>query len=223
MKLSHSRTRAVGLGIGLLAILCGAVTPLVAQSRGQRARTILAGTVIPVKLDQSLSSKTAQEGDTFTATVANASAYRNATALPVGTKVDGVIRAARAKESKRPGMLDLAFNRVTLPDGRSYSISGTPIALDSKSVTMKGERLVAKAGNKGPSRMTYVGIGAGAGLLANVLGHRKGTLTDVLVGAGLGYGAGSLIKSGKEPRDVNLKDGTTVGVSLTRDLALARR
>ena len=73
------------------------------------------------------------------------------------------------------------------------------------------------------NRLTYVGIGAGAGLLVNVLTHRKGTLTDVLVGAAAGYGAGSLIKGGgSSSRDVTLKSGTTMGVALTRSLALAR-
>lgn len=184
-------------------------------------RTVGAGTVIPVKLDSTLNSKEAQEGDTFTASVTKVGDY-DATTLPVGTKIEGVIKSARAKEDNKPGMLDLAFRRVTLPDGHSYSISGSPIDLNSKSVTTKGGRIVAKSGNKGPNRLTYVGIGAGAGLLLNVLGHRKGTLTDILIGAAGGYGAGSLIKNGKEAKDVNLKAGTTLGVSLDRSFAYTR-
>ena len=67
-----------------------------------------------------------------------------------------------------------------------------------------------------------MGIGAGAGLLVNVLAHRKGTLTDVLLGAAAGYGAGALIKGGSSARDVILKSGTTMGVALTRNLAYSR-
>jgi len=206
----------VGLGIALLVGTAGLSQPASAEKR-----TVRAGTVIPVKLDAALNSKNAQEGDAFSATVTKVGNY-DATTLPVGTKIDGTIRSARAKEGKNPGVLDLAFNRVTLPNGHSYTISGSPINLDNKSVTLKNGRIVAKSGNKGPNRLTYVGIGAGAGLLANVVLHRKGTLTDMLIGAAGGYGAGSLIKNGKEAKDVNLKAGTTMGVSLDRSFAYTR-
>jgi hypothetical protein len=210
------------MGVATLVVTSGLPGLALGQSRAHRLTTVSSGTVVPVKLDDPLSSKDAQNGDTFTATVTNSSSYSNATTLPVGTKVEGVVRSAHPKEGKNPGTLDLSFDRVTLPNGHSYSISGTPIALDSKSVTRQNGRLVAKPGHSGPNRLTYVGIGAGAGLLVNVLGHRKGTLTDVLIGAGLGYGAGALIKNGGGARDVDLKAGSTMGVSLTRNLALAR-
>lgn len=223
MILNRNSGSVLGLSVALVAALAVATAPAQSQTRNRRQlTTISSGTVIPVKLDDSLNSKDAHEGDTFSATVTNVDKYSDATTLPVGTKVEGVVRSAKPMEGKNPGMLDLAFDRVTLPNGRSYSISGAPINLDSKSVTRKNGRIVAKSGSKGPNRLTYVGIGAGAGLLLNVLGHRKATLTDVLIGAGLGYGAGSLIKSGNSPRDVDLKAGTTMGVSLTRNLAYAR-
>jgi hypothetical protein len=218
MNIEGVSLRKLFVGMAI-AIVAGSVA--VSQPAMAEKRTVSAGTVIPVKLDKSLSSKSAQEGDGFTATVTRVGDY-DATTLPVGTKIEGVIKAARAKEDKKPGMLDLAFRRVTLPNGHSYSISGSPIDLNNKSVTTRDGRIVAKSGNKGPNRLTYVGIGAGAGLLVNVLGHRKGTLTDVLIGAAGGYGAGALIKNGKEAKDVYLKAGTTMGVSLDRSFAYAR-
>ena len=221
--------RCLRTGLGLAAVLTTAAWPLTVQAQNRvhrqtRTASLSSGTVIPVKLDDELSSQNSHSGDTFSATVTDAeSSYDGSSALPVGTKVEGVVRSAKAKQDKNPGMLDLAFTRVTLPSGRSYSISGTPIGLDSKSVVRKNGRIVAKAGSKGPNRLTYVGIGAGAGLLVNVLAHRKGTLTDVLIGAAAGYGAGSLIKGGSSSvRDVTLKSGTTMGVALTQSLALGR-
>jgi hypothetical protein len=213
--------RLIGVGVAALAVTLGMQGPAQGQSRTRRVNTVTSGTVIPVKLDEAISSKDAQKGDTFTATVENVGSY-SATSLPVGTKVEGVVRSAQPKDGKNPGTLDLAFDRVTLPNGRSYAISGSPIGLDNKSVSRQNGRLVAKGGSKGPNRLTYVGIGAGAGLLVNILGHRKGTLTDVLIGAGLGYGAGALIKNGSGARDVDLKAGSSLGVTLNRSLALAR-
>ena len=208
-------------GMGLTALLVPMTWTMPAQ--GQRSsNTLESGTVIAVKLNDDLNSKDVRKGDTFTASVTKADDKDNSTFLPDGTKVEGVVRSARAKNGKEPGMIDLAFNRIVLPNGRSYSINGSPIGLDSKSVTHKDGRLVAKPGNNGPNRLTYVGIGAGAGLLVNVLTGRKGTLMDTILGAGLGYGAGSLIKSGKSARDVELKVGTKMGVRLDRSIALAR-
>ena len=209
----------VRAGWGLAALM-----PLVSASPAlsQRQTTRLeSGTVFAVKLDDSLSSKNSGKGDTFTATVTNADGEDSA-ALPAGTKVKGTVHSAEPKNGKNPGMLDFTFDRVTLPGGRSYAISGYPISLDSKSVETRDGRLVAKKGHNGPNREAYVGIGAGAGLLINVLTNRKGTLLDTILGAGAGYGIGSLIKGGSSTRDVDLKSGTKVGVRLTRSLAYAR-
>ena len=214
------------LGVGLAAIVLtsgGAITAAHGQRRALRhVSTVSSGTVIPIKLDDPINSKEAHSGDTFTATVSSVDSYSSPAALPAGTKVEGVVRSVKPMEGKNPGTLDLSFDRVTLPNGRSYTISGSPIALDSKSVVRSNGRLVARPGKRGPNRLTYVGIGAGAGLLVNILGHRKSTLTDILLGAGAGYGAGALIKNGSSARDVDLKAGSTLGVSLNRNLAMAR-
>lgn len=209
-------------GIGLATLMAATVLsgPVESRPKSDRAMTLSAGTVIPVKLNDRLSSNESNKGDTFTATVTSEGGASSG--VPVGTKVDGYVRQVRAKSGKEPGMIDLAFTRLTLPNGRSYSIDGSPIALDNKSVSHKNGRLIAKPGHGGPNRLTYVGIGAGAGLLVNILAHRKGTLLDTLIGAGAGYGIGSLIKGGSSARDVDLGSGTKLGVRLERRLSLAR-
>ncbi len=213
---------AAGLGTATLLAALTLTSPAQGQRRLARLTTLRAGTVFAVKLNEGLNSKDAQQGDKFTATVTTPDADANSPALPIGTQVTGVIRSVQAQQDKEPGKLDLDFTRVTLPGGRSYAISGSPYGLDSKSVIHRNGQLVAKPGSKGPSRLSYVGIGAGAGLLVNVLTHRKGTLLDTLLGAGLGYGAGSLIKNGSSPRDVQLKAGDKLGVRLDRSVAISR-
>lgn len=223
-KPNYLRISAATLG---MATAFGPVALLVAPAHSEprafryERRKLEAGTVIVVKLNDALNSRESRKGDTFTGTVTLRD-NDDPTALPLGTKVDGVVRDAKRKEGDRPGSLDLAFTHVTLPDGRSYDIDGSPVALDNKSVERSNGRLVAKKGNSGPSRLTYVGIGAGAGLLINVLTGRKGTLLDTLIGGGLGYGAGALIKNGKSTRDVDLKVGTKLGFRLDRNLVLDR-
>ena len=218
------RRIAAGLGVAtVLAPLSVLVVPAQGAPHGYSyrygAKRLDAGTVVVVKLNDALNSREARKGDTFTATVTTRD-KDDASALPIGTKVEGVVRSAKAKDGDNPGMLDLSFEHITLPGGRSYDIDGSPIALDNKTVVRQNGHLVAKNGKKGPDRATLVGIGAGAGFLVNVLAHRKGTLLDTLVGAGLGYGAGALIKNGSSVRDVDLKVGQRIGFRLDRSLAM---
>jgi hypothetical protein len=228
MKTNRNIYRKIAAGLGVVTVLApmsAMVLPAQATphgySYGYAAKRLEAGTVVVIKLNDALNSRENRKGDTFTATVTTKD-NDDDSALPIGTKVEGVVRSAKAKDGDNPGMLDLSFERVTLPNGRSYEIDGSPIALDNKSVVRQNGHLVAKNGNKGPDRGTLVGIGAGAGFLVNVLAHRKGTLLDTLVGAGLGYGAGALIKSGSKVRDVDLKVGSKIGFRLDRTLVLNR-
>lgn len=223
-KPNYLRIGAAMLGLatafGPVALL---VTPAQSEPHAFRyeRRKLEAGTVIVVKLNDALNSRESRKGDTFTGTVTLRD-NDDPTALPLGTKVDGVVRDAKRKEGDRPGSLDLAFTRVTLPDGHSYDIDGSPIALDNKSVERSNGVLVAKKSNNGPSRLTYVGIGAGTGLLVNILSGGRGTLFSTLLGGGLGYGAGALVKNGKSNRDVDLKVGSKLGFRLDRNLVMGR-
>ena len=203
-----------------LAVCLGAVlTPSVVFGQKARLATLDAGTVIPVKLQKELSSKKNEEGDKFSAVVkADSNGYSG---LPEGTVVEGVIRAAKQKEGKEAGYLDLAFRRIILPGGRAYDIDGAVIGLDNKSVDKKSDgRLVAKSGRKN-NRLVYAGYGAGAGALVGLLGGGKLKLNNILIGGALGYLAGTLDKGKQEPRDVVLKQGTEMGVRLDRFVSVS--
>ena len=177
--------------------------------------TLGAGNVIPVSLDNRLSSDHSVPGDKITATVK--SGYLN---LPNGTKVQGVVRKAVAKTDSQPGMLVLAYTGITLPNGRHYALDGSPTGLDSKSVTTKNGRLIANPGTK-DKRMTYVGYGAGAGVLYSVLHGGKDIVKDTLIGAAAGYLGGALEKgSDKQKNNVLLNGGTKMGVLLHKSRTL---
>jgi hypothetical protein len=215
---SGYRTAGIGLATLMTVVIWSA--PAQGGHAARRRVTLDVGTVIPVRLKDRLSSKDSQQGDKFTAIVQGSN--DDPTDLPAGTKIEGTVRKVEAKNGKNPGMLDISFDRIVMRDGRSYSISGAPIDLNSKSVIHRNGRIIAKSGHNGPNRESYVGIGAGAGLLVNVLGHRTGTLRDTLIGGGLGYLAGSLIKSGSSARDVELKEGTKLGVRLRSSVTINR-
>jgi len=204
----------LGLSLALIPFI---TDQSAAQSRVRNA-SLEVGTVLPARLTQELRSDTARAGDKFTATL---SPDYDSDRLPQGTVFQGVVVRAEPQRNKEPGLLELDFRRMRLPDGHSYPMEGAVIGLDNKSVE-HGEngQLIAKPGKR-TDRLTYVGYGAGAGLLVSVLTGSKNTFRDTLLGGGLGYLFGALEKGNTRPRNVVLKSGTELGVRIDQNLYYA--
>lgn len=175
--------------------------------------TLESGTVIPFTLDRRLSSNNSVEGDLFTGTI-KTSGNANYGGLPAGTVVMGHVEIASPKTSENPGVLGLAFDRIKLPDGKTYAIDGSLISLDAKSVEMKNGKLVAKSTAK--RDLKYVGIGAGAGALIAIV-TKGNVLTTTLIGGALGYLYDELQRNPNKSKNVALETGTEVGLRLDRD------
>jgi hypothetical protein len=176
--------------------------------------SIDSGTVIPVKLDQQLSSRTSQRGDQFWATVRDdGSSYAG---LPEGTRIQGRVVTAREKQNNQPGLLELQFTKVVLPDGRTTSIDGSLIGLDNSSVMRDSNGVYTARSNKKDDRIVYAGYGAGAGLLVGLLTKRP--LEGALLGGVLGYLYGEVQRQNQQAADVTLPVGTQFGVRLDQDL-----
>jgi len=196
------------------ALLISQVTPGAAQDT--RTITLESGTVIPVKLRDTLSSTDSQKGDRFTATLQSEDVARSLK-LPIGTNIEGTVSAVRPMQGQDPGVISLSFDRVILPNESSYPIHGSLIGLDDKSVTRSGNgRLVAKTDHKNKTLM-YAGYGAGAGLILGAI-TKGNSILDTLLGGGLGYLFGNLDKSHGDPKDITLKPNTEMGVRLDRSI-----
>ena len=145
--------------------------------------------VIPVKLDHTLSSDENAKGDTFTATVIRDSEFFGD--IPQGTKIEGHIAAVHPRKSNNnPAILDLSFDRMRFPNGRSVKIDGSLISLDDKYVRTNDNGVLVARNNSSTSsgtdnRMVYAGYGAGAGLLVGVLSKKP--LEGAILGGALGY------------------------------------
>jgi hypothetical protein len=202
-----------------LALLVGSV-PTSAQNNGQRV-TLETGTVIPVVLEDQLTSNKSRKGDRFSAKVkVDDKSYLG---LPQGTRLEGIVTEAKAKRDKDPGVLDVEFRTLRLPNGRTYELTSELIGLDNKSVeTREDGRIVAKEGHKRDDTK-YIGYGAAAGALFSLLGNRgRISIENLILGSAAGYAAGALTKGPKEARDVNLKAGTEIGVRLDKPLRFDR-
>ena len=144
---------------------------------------IPAGTHLVVTLTQALSSKTSQEGDSFSATVAEPVVVRGVTLIRAGSPASGTVTDAKA-QGKFKGQGELAVRLDTIrAEGRSYQIASSTV-----------ERV-----EQGKGKRTAVVTGGGAGLgglIGGLAGGGKGLLIGGLAGAGAGA-AGSAFTGNK--------------------------
>lgn len=137
------------------------------------------GTVLNVRLDQDLGSKTSQAGDSFDATVSDAVVVNGQTVIPKGARAEGtVVDAKPLGKFKGGARLELRLERVHTNWG-SYPVATSSIA--------KAER------GKGKRSAAFIGGGGGLGaVIGGLAGGKKGALIGGLSGAGAGAGAGAL-------------------------------
>jgi hypothetical protein len=145
---------------------------------------IPAGTSIVVRMRNSITSKTANPGDTFTGSLAHAVVVGGVVAIPARAGVSGtVIDAKSPGKFKGEGVLSIALTAV--------NVGGAPVAIQTSTYTK-----IVKGKGKRTAKMA--GGGAGAGLLIGGLaGGGKGALIGGLVGAGAGT-AGAAATGNKE-------------------------
>lgn len=161
----NPQIRTIAIYIALALAL-----PAIAQASG----TIPAGTKIPVVTDQSLSSKTAQAGQTIPATVAQDVTVGGKVVIPKGSAAKLTVSSVQASgRLSTPAKLYLRLRTVTV-GGKTYTI-----ATNSVGRTEKG---------KGKRDAGFIGGGAAGGAIIGALaGGGKGAA----IGAGAGAGAGT--------------------------------
>ncbi|HEV7395242.1 MAG TPA: YMGG-like glycine zipper-containing protein [Pyrinomonadaceae bacterium] len=166
------------------------------------------GETVIAELNTSLSSRTSQEGDRFTATVKSPSQYAEAT---IEGHVTGIKRSGRVT-----GRSELTFNfdRIRLRDGRSYAMAGYLRSVrltDGDTVKVDNEGAVQEdsQSNKTIER-TAIGTAVGA-IIGAIAGGGKGAAIGAVVGAG--GGAGSVYIQGRN--DLELPIGTELTIQAT--------
>ncbi len=181
---------------------------------GARQISIPADTVIPVTLDQELSSATAYVGQPFTATVV--STNPGDSEFPAGTKIEGKVTEVQKKQGNEPGTLALTFNAARLPDDGRVPLNGALISMDNDSVKTTGGRVIAQ-GEKGKNdSLKVAGIGAGAGFVIGRLLKKNSTVTALLGAAG-GYLYDK--SKGDKAAEAKLAPGSRFGVRLRSGLS----
>ena len=143
--------------------------------RPPKPLVVPAGTVLTVRLGQSVGSKISSPGQTFTATVASPVTVEGKTAIPAGATASGtVVDAKPLGRFKGGAVLQLRLTSITV-NGADQSISTSSV---TRTATGKGKRTAVLAGG---------GAGLGA-LIGGLAGGGKGAAIGALAGGGAGTG-----------------------------------
>jgi hypothetical protein len=214
-RIDAVRTRARGEAVNKYSPSAGSGPSNTDRSQsGQSTRTgsgrtstgstseVPVGTEFDVRLQDSLSSETAQVEDRFEATTMVDLLDGDRVLVPAGSVMRGVVSSVtKAGRIERKGSMTVAFDQVTV-NGRNYPLRATVTgAIESEGV--RGE-----AGK--------IGAGAGVGaIIGGILGGFKGALAGILIGGG-----GTIAAT--EGKDVDLPAGTVLRVRLDSGLNLNR-
>jgi len=185
------------------------------------AAEIPQGAHVLLRMENSLSTRTAKEGDFVYLRTAVPIASAGAIAVPVGSYVQGVV--TESKESGRVkgrAQLAIRLETLTLASGKVYKFSPHVSSADSGESGQKvvgSENAIEAAPGKGrDTERIAILAGSGAGI--------GGIADRSWKGAGIGAGVGSavglatvLLTRGKE---VELRQGSTLDVVFDRPVAL---
>jgi hypothetical protein len=202
----------------LLALAILLATPVIvsAQTRKPRLRRattpravvplVPVGTDLKVRINDTLSSKDSRAGDKFTATVINPTRFDEARAYG---HIRSIVKSGRIKGRTT---MNLAFDSITLSDGRSGTLHGyvTRVYGDKGRTDNEGG---VQSESRGRQTIKRSGIGATAGaIIGAIAGGGKGAAIGLIVGGAAG--AGSVAMNGG--KELKIENGTEMLVHVTR-------
>jgi hypothetical protein len=183
------------------------------------AAQIPKGSHMLLKMVNSVSTRTAREGDYVYMKTATPVVVNGEFLIPVDSYVQGVVASTR-RSGRVSGRAELGIRieNLTLPSGTVLQVSPHLRSVDSDGTEQKvesGESTVQQGGTKGADAKTVATIAGAGGAI--------GGITDrSWKGAGIGAGAGSAIGLAyvllSRGREVELKQGSTLDVVFERDV-----
>ena len=89
------------------------------------------GSVILVTTTAPLESNTAKVGQTFETVVSDSVRVDSYSVIPAGSVIRGVVSVAQVATRQKSGVIQVAFDRLTLPGGASFDLVGRLTSTDS--------------------------------------------------------------------------------------------
>jgi putative peptidoglycan binding protein len=189
-------------GWGSVALLSlFAVSGLSAQTR----LTLPEGSVIIVRTATPLQSASAQAGQSFTTYVNDTIRLDNYTVIPSGSRIRGMISYVKPATRSESGVIDVNFDRLTLPDGTAY-----PIVAKLTSTDANERQQIESSDNP-----HVVLVGGRGGIGAAIAGAGTSSAPSGILAA-----LGGLLSTGS---NVSVPSGTRLAVQLEQPLTLRAR
>ncbi|MBL8151985.1 MAG: hypothetical protein JNN15_18850 [Blastocatellia bacterium] len=196
-------------------------------SRPVKETTVATGNFVPkgsmmeLRLDSSLSSKTSKKGDEFIAPLSEPLLIDGRMIIPKSAYVKcHVINAQPAKRNRTNGTITIGFDELVLETGETFKFTGTLVSIADRRDDVVEEEGEGKIQNKRKSGNVPVTVGTTAGVGA-VIGAVSGggAIAGGAIGAGVGLGSILLSKG----QDIELFAGMRLQVRIDNDLNLDKK
>lgn len=216
-------------GLGLLLLLAGVAmaqdnsSAKPALTTGQRASSndlvIPAGTKLPIRLKNTISTKSNHEGDPIYAQSTFPVVVNDKIVIPAGTYVQGkIISVKPAGRLKGRAEVLIHFTTLIYPSGYTVllpgSLDNSPGVNNSKVKDKEGT--IQADSQKAKTAATIAQPAAEGTLIGAVARGGEGAL----IGAGVGGAVGTAIAALSHGNEVRMGPGTTLEVVLQRDVAV---
>lgn len=177
--------------------------------------TVPAGTSFNVTFDSGISSGSLEKDDRLTVRLTNDLIYNGKLIAPAGSLVYGT-----ASDAKNAGYaygnaeIELNFNEILTPDGNMLEISTENIYMKTKS-----ERAVKMTRDVVVGALGSMLVGAVFTALGG--GTSEDWARNMAIYGGMGAAAGGIRGAMQRGQEVDIPDGTTIQVKLTRPLNIS--
>jgi hypothetical protein len=193
IRLRQHRAAALGIGLALAA----------SASLSAQSRVVLpAGSVIIVRTTTPLQSASARTGQTFETNVEESIGVDEYTVIPSGSTIRGSVTMATPATRQQSGVIEVVFDRLTLPNGSTFAINGKLTSTDS------AERRQIES----DPNAHVVLVGERGGIGAAIAGAGSSRSSNNIFAA-----LGGLLSEG---RDVSVPAGTPLAVQLQSAVTL---
>lgn len=175
--------------------------PAAATEAAEAVPTIPSGTVIPLRLEETISTSSHSAGDQVSATVTEAVRGPDGSVLvPSGSRMLGVVEeSARSSGPEDPAVLAFHFETLRV-GGADYPVTAVVESAEPRRTE----------GDSGAETAAKVAIGTAAGaLVGQILG---GDTESTLKGAAAGTVAGAVIAITSRSGDASLERGSLISV-----------
>jgi hypothetical protein len=198
-----------------------AIAVLAFASLVAAAADIPQGTHVLLRMENSINTRTAQEGDFVYLRTASPISVGDQIAVPTGSYVQGVVsQTKRSGRVKGRAQLGIRLETLTLNSGKVFKFSPHLTSVDAEENGQKvtGKESTVEAGSGTGKDAERIAIMAGSGAAIGGLADQSWKGAGIGTGAGAAVGLATVLLT--RGREVELRHGATLDVVFDRPVAL---